>query len=104
MLAANRKVKRNGQTFYFRRYPSHGFAAQTIGYSTSALSQTGLEQSLNDYLTGATTNLSNAIQRTLDQTRRRHGVRRQRRAHDQSRRAERSRSSCSATGAAPSSR
>ena len=66
VLAANRKITRNGQTFFFRRYPSHGFAAQTIGYSTSALSQTGLELSLNDYLTGSTTNLSNAIQRTLD--------------------------------------
>jgi penicillin-binding protein A len=66
VLAANRKVKRNGQTFYFRRYPTHGMAAQTVGYSTSALSQTGLEESLNDYLTGSTTNLSNAIQRQLD--------------------------------------
>jgi peptidoglycan glycosyltransferase len=66
VLAANRKLKRNGQTFFFRRYPAHGLAAQTLGYSTSALSQTGLEESLNDYLTGATTNLSNAIQRTLD--------------------------------------
>ena len=67
VLAADRKVKRNGQTFYFRHYPSKGLAAQTIGYSTSALSQTGLELSLNDYLTGATSNLSNAIQRTLNQ-------------------------------------
>jgi penicillin-binding protein A len=67
VLAANRKVKRNGQSFFFRRYPSKGLAAQTIGYSTSALSQTGLELSLNDYLTGATSNLSNAIQRTLNQ-------------------------------------
>jgi len=66
VLAANRAVKKNGQTFYFRRYPQQGLAAQTIGYSTSALSQTGLEQSLNDYLTGASTNLSNAIERTLD--------------------------------------
>jgi peptidoglycan glycosyltransferase len=66
VFAANRKVRRSGQSFYFRRYPAHGLAAQTIGYSTSALSQTGLEESLNDYLTGATTNLSNAIQRTLD--------------------------------------
>jgi penicillin-binding protein A len=66
VLAANRKVKRNGQTFYFRRYPAHGLAAQTIGYSTSAYSQTGLEESLNDFLTGASTNLSNAIERTLN--------------------------------------
>ena len=66
VLAANKPLKRNGQTFFFRTYPKRGFAAQTLGYSTSALSQTGLEESLNDYLTGATTNLSNAIQRTLD--------------------------------------
>jgi peptidoglycan glycosyltransferase len=66
VIAANRHVKRNGQNFYFRRYPANGLASQTIGYSTSALSQTGLEQSLNDYLTGSTTNLSNAIQRTLN--------------------------------------
>jgi penicillin-binding protein A len=66
VLAANRRLRRNGQTFYFRRYPSHGLAAQAIGYSTSARSQTGLEESLDGYLTGATTNLSNAIQRTLD--------------------------------------
>ena len=65
VLAANKPLKKNGQTFFFRRYPKNGFAAQTLGYSTSALSQTGLEESLNDYLTGATTNLSNAIQRTL---------------------------------------
>jgi penicillin-binding protein A len=66
VLAANRHVKRNGQTFYFRRYAAHGMAAQTIGYATSARSQTGLEESLDDYLTGSTTNLSNAIQRQLD--------------------------------------
>jgi len=66
VLAANRAVKRNGQTFFFRRYPQGGLAAQTIGYSTSAYSQTGLEQSLNAFLTGANTNLSNAIERTLN--------------------------------------
>ena len=32
-----------------------------VGYSTTARSQTGLEQSLNDYLTGSNTNLSNAF-------------------------------------------
>ena len=66
VIAANTKKRKSGQTFYFRRYPLGGFAAQTVGYSTSALSQTGLEESLDGYLTGATTNLSNAIQRTLD--------------------------------------
>ena len=66
VIAANRRVRHNGQSFFFRKYPKNGFAAQTLGYSTSALSQTGLEESLNDYLTGSTTNLSNAIKRTLD--------------------------------------
>ena len=40
VLAANRKIKRNGQSFFFRRYPSHGFAAQTIGYSPARLGVT----------------------------------------------------------------
>ncbi|HEY2541879.1 MAG TPA: penicillin-binding protein 2 [Gaiellaceae bacterium] len=66
VIAANRRIKRAGQKFFFRRYPLGGFLAQTLGYSTSARSQTGLEESLDGYLTGATTNLSNAIQRTLD--------------------------------------
>jgi peptidoglycan glycosyltransferase len=67
VIAANKPVRHSGQTFFLRKYPLGGFAAQTVGYSTSAFSQTGLEESLNDYLTGATTNLSNAIQRTLNQ-------------------------------------
>src|ERR1700747_1589121 len=44
--AANRKVKRQGKTFYFRKYPSSGLAAQTVGYSTQARSQAGLERSM----------------------------------------------------------
>ena len=66
VFAANRRKLVNGVTLYFRRYPEHGLAAQTIGYSTAVRSQTGLEQSLDDYLTGANTNLSNAFQRALD--------------------------------------
>jgi penicillin-binding protein A len=66
LLAANRKKRVNGQTLFFRRYPQGGLAAQTVGYSTSARTQTGLEESLNDYLTGANTDLSNAIRRELD--------------------------------------
>jgi peptidoglycan glycosyltransferase len=66
VFAANRKRKENGQTLYFRRYPLDGLAAQTVGYSTQAYSQTGLEESMNDYLTGANTNLSNVLRHTLD--------------------------------------
>jgi len=66
VLATNRKVKRGNETFYFRKYPQHSLAAQTIGYSTASRSQAGLERSMNDYLTGANTNLSNAFRTILD--------------------------------------
>ena len=66
IFAANNKQKSNGQTLYFRHYPQHALAAQTIGYSTASRSQAGLERSMNDYLTGSNTNLSNAFKRALD--------------------------------------
>jgi penicillin-binding protein A len=65
-LATNKKVKSGNQTLYFRRYPQHGLAAQTVGYSTESRSQSGLERSMNDYLTGANTNLSDAFRHILD--------------------------------------
>ena len=65
-LATNKKVKSGNQTLYFRRYPQHGLAAQTVGYSTESRSQSGLESSMNDYLTGANTNLSDAFRHILD--------------------------------------
>ena len=66
IFARNTRLKRNGETFYFRKYPEHTVAAQTIGYSTASRSQSGLERSMNDYLTGANTNLSNAFRSILD--------------------------------------
>ena len=66
VFATNKPKKLNGQTLYYRRYPQHGLAAQTIGYSTVSRSQAGLERSMNDYLTGANTDLSNAFHRALD--------------------------------------
>jgi penicillin-binding protein A len=65
-FAANRRRRVAGQTFFFRRYPQRGLAAQVVGYSTSGGTRAGLEQSLNDYLTGANSNLSNAFRHTLD--------------------------------------
>jgi len=62
-----RKVK--GQTLYFRKYPNRGMLAQTIGYSTQVRNRTGLEQSLNDYLTGTNTNLNTVLQTSLDRLR-----------------------------------
>jgi peptidoglycan glycosyltransferase len=66
VLATNVKRHRGGQTLYYRRYPQHGLAAQTVGYSTASRSQAGLERSMNDYLTGANTSLSNAFKSIID--------------------------------------
>jgi penicillin-binding protein A len=66
VFATNTQKKVSGQTLFYRRYPQHGLAAQTIGYSTVSRSQAGLERSMNDYLTGANTDLSNAFHRALD--------------------------------------
>jgi peptidoglycan glycosyltransferase len=66
VFAKNRKQKRSGETLYFRKYPQHQLASQTVGYSTASRSQAGLERSMNDYLTGANTNLSNAFRTILD--------------------------------------
>jgi peptidoglycan glycosyltransferase len=60
-LAANVSRKIKGQTFYFRRYPHSGLLAQTVGYSTIAETQAGLERSENDYLTGSNANLSTVL-------------------------------------------
>ncbi len=66
VLATNRKHRRHGLTTFTRRYPAKGLAPQVIGYATPAGTTTGLEQSLDDYLTGANTNLSNTLSQELD--------------------------------------
>ena len=66
VLATNRKHRKHGLTVFTRRYPATDLAPQVIGYSTAAGTTTGLEESLDDYLTGANTNLSNAFKQTLD--------------------------------------
>jgi peptidoglycan glycosyltransferase len=53
LLAARVRVKKSGQTFYFRRYPTKGFASQVVGYSTQSRARAGLEQSENAYLTAS---------------------------------------------------
>ena len=58
VLAANVKKKVNGQTLYFRTYPSHGLASQVVGYSTQSRARSGLEQSQNSYLTASNADLS----------------------------------------------
>src|SRR5581483_7064023 len=66
VLATNRVKKENGQTFYFRRYPSGDLASDVVGYSTAARSRAGLERSENDYLTASNAHLKTVIDRTLD--------------------------------------
>jgi penicillin-binding protein A len=59
--AANRERHKHGLTLFTRRYPQNALAPQVIGYSTAAGTTTGLEESLDAYLTGANTNLSNTF-------------------------------------------
>jgi peptidoglycan glycosyltransferase len=66
VLATNRKHRKHGLTIFTRHYPFGDLAPQVLGYSTTAGTTTGLEASLDDYLTGANTNLSNTLKQTLD--------------------------------------
>ena len=65
-LATNRRRKVQGRTWYVRRYPQRGLAAHVVGYSTIQRSRIGLEESLNDYLTGSNSELSTVVERTVD--------------------------------------
>jgi peptidoglycan glycosyltransferase len=67
VLAENVKKTANGQTLFFRRYPSGDFAPHVVGYSTVSRSRAGLEKSENDYLTGANGNLSTFANTAFDQ-------------------------------------
>jgi len=66
LLATNVPRRVGGKTLYFRRYPQRGLAAHVVGYSTQVRSRAGLEQSLNDFLTGSNANLSTVVDTTLD--------------------------------------
>jgi len=68
-LARNREREVGGKTLYFRRYPYGSLAAHIVGYSTVGRSRTGLERSLNDYLTASNANLSTLVDRTVDELR-----------------------------------
>jgi peptidoglycan glycosyltransferase len=66
VLAANTAKKEGGQTLYFRRYPTHGLASQTIGYSTQGRSRAGLEREENAYLTASNANLGTIFDKITD--------------------------------------
>ncbi|HEY3463296.1 MAG TPA: penicillin-binding transpeptidase domain-containing protein [Gaiellaceae bacterium] len=66
VLANNRTTRKHGLTIYTRHYPQNDLASQVVGYATKAGTTTGLEQTLDDYLTGANTNLSNTLKDELN--------------------------------------
>jgi len=70
VLARNRKRElEDGRVWWLRRYPQRELTAHAVGYSTIQRSRTGLEQSLNDFLTGSNANLSTVVDSTLDKLR-----------------------------------
>jgi peptidoglycan glycosyltransferase len=68
-LARNRQRTVDGKTIYLRRYPYGPLTAHVVGYSTLGRSRTGLERSLNDYLTASNRNLSTVVDKALDELR-----------------------------------
>ena len=68
-LARNRERTVDNRTLFFRRYPYGPLAAHVVGYSTVGRSRTGLERSLNDYLTASNSSLSTVLDKTLDELR-----------------------------------
>jgi penicillin-binding protein A len=69
-LAANRKrTLEDGTVWYLRRYPTQSLTAHAVGYSTIGRSRTGLEKSMNDFLTASNANLSTILDTTLDKLR-----------------------------------
>src|SRR5581483_1520973 len=67
--ATNKVRHERGQTLYFRRYPTEGLLAQTVGYSTPGHAQAGLERSMNAELSGATESLSTVVSKAIDSLR-----------------------------------
>jgi penicillin-binding protein A len=68
-LARNIERRVDRRTLYFRRYPQGELTAHLVGYSTAARSRTGLERSLNDYLTASNASLSTLVDKALDEFR-----------------------------------
>jgi peptidoglycan glycosyltransferase len=64
--AANRVRRVRGEKLYFRRYPTRGLVAQTVGYSTPGHAQAGLERSENAYLTGSNKDLRTLLDKAVD--------------------------------------
>ncbi len=66
VLALNRVVHVNGNTYYLRHYPTGPLAADVVGYSTEARSRAGIEQAFNDFLTASNSDLHTVLTSTLN--------------------------------------
>ena len=67
LLARNvREEGRRPDALLPRLPAADGLAAHVVGYSTQSRFRTGLERSMNDYLTGSNANLSTVLDTTLD--------------------------------------
>jgi peptidoglycan glycosyltransferase len=69
LLARNHLRKVRGRTWYLREYPQRGLAAHVVGYSTVERARAGLEESMNDFLTGSNSNLSSVVNRAVNKLR-----------------------------------
>jgi peptidoglycan glycosyltransferase len=71
VFARNRKVtkKNQGRPWFLRVYPQHALVAHPVGYSTVERARTGIEESMNDYLTGSNANLDTVLDNALDKLR-----------------------------------
>ena len=58
--------KKGGLTTYSRKYVPNSAFSQVLGYATTGQTFTGLEQSLNDFLTGSNTTLTNSLSQEID--------------------------------------
>jgi peptidoglycan glycosyltransferase len=69
LLAANVRRRKNGQTYYFRRYPKHTLASQVVGYSTQGRSRAGIERQENSYLTASNANIGTIFDKLKERLR-----------------------------------
>ena len=67
-LARNVEREVGARTLYFRRYPQGPLTAHVVEV-LDRRSRTGLERSLNDYLTASNANLSTVVDKALDELR-----------------------------------
>ena len=63
LLARNRGREVSGRRWFLRRYPTQELTAHLVGYATLERARTGLEESMNDFLTGANTDLATVLER-----------------------------------------